>query len=57
MTYFSKINKRHYKEVKRILAELEEMGKQKSGGEEPLDVLNTSYGNADQLTNEMVGHL
>ncbi len=42
------------KQQQRILTELEEMEKQKGSGEEPLDVLNKSYGNADQLTNEMV---
>lgn len=42
------------KEQQRILTELEEMGKQESSREEPLDVLNKSYGNADQLTYEMV---
>lgn len=42
------------KQQQRILTELEEMEKKKGSGEEPLDVLNKSYGNADQLTNEMV---
>ncbi len=43
------------REGQKTLAELEEMGKQKSGGEEPPGVLNKFYGNGDQLTNEMVG--
>ena len=43
------------REGQKTLAELEEMGKQKSGGEEPPGILNKFYGNGDQLTNEMVG--
>ena len=47
-----KENVKVYRNVQAVV--VEEMEKQKGSGEEPLDVLNKSYGNADQLTNEMV---